>query len=323
VKTAFINAFLGLAVLILAACGTPEKSTDTSTSASVTKPAAAAPTPDALLALDKQANAAYLMSDSKFFEGMLNDKFVVREGGRQMDKAAVVKLIAGNKCSVKDWKLEDPLMARIDADTYVLTYRGTFDGSCAGPDGKPMKIPSPIRAATVWIRAGDTWRAAFHGQDPIFDPVNSPSLAKAAGEKESKKNDGPVANAKIAAAANTVAMLTVEKRVWEAWMAKDTAKLQELTTPNLSFQNIYGTYFANKADTLKNWTSAYCDIKSVSVTDGEGILLSPTIGMLNRTGTAEGTCNGQKLTPVPIYGTSVYVKEGDTWKLAYSLNRLD
>jgi len=301
----------------------PEKSTDTSTSAGVTKPAAAAPTPDALLALDKQANVAYLMSDSKFFEGMLNDKFVVREGGRQMDKAAVMKLIAGNKCTVKDWKLEDPLIARIDADAYVLTYRGTFDGSCAGPDGKPMKIPSPIRAATLWIRAGDTWRAAFHGQDPIFDPLNSPSLAKATGKEESKKDDGAVANVKIAADASTVAMLTVEKLVWEAWMKKDTAKLQELTTPSLSFQNIYGTYFANKADTLKNWTSAYCDIKSVSVTDGEGMLLSPTIGMLNRTGTAGGTCNGQKLTPVPIYGTSVFVKEGDTWKLAYSLNRLD
>jgi Domain of unknown function (DUF4440) len=234
-----------------------------------------------------------------------------------------VKLIAGNKCSVKHWQLEDPLTARIDADTYVLTYRGTFDGSCASPEGNPTKIPSPIRAATVWIRAGDAWRAAFHGQDPIFDPVNSLSLEKAAGEKQSKKGDGAVANPKIAADASTIAMLTVEKSVWEAWMRKDTAKLQELTTPNLSFQNIYGTYFANKADTLRNWTSAYCDIKSVSVSDGEGILLSPAIGMLNRTGTAEGTCNGQKLTPVPIYGTSVYVKEGDTWKLAYSLNRLD
>ena len=126
-KAAFINVFLGLAALVLVACGTPEKSTDTNTSAGVSKPAAAAPTPGALLALDKQANAAYLMSDSKFFEGMLNDKFVMREGGRQMDKAAVVKLIAGNKCNVKDWKLEDPLMARIDADTYVLNYRGTFD----------------------------------------------------------------------------------------------------------------------------------------------------------------------------------------------------
>jgi len=322
-KAPFIKALLGLAALILAACGTPEKSTDTNTSAGATKPAAAATTPDALLALDKQANAAYLKSDSKFFERMLNDKFVMREGGRQMDKAAVVKLIAGNKCNVKDWKLEDALMSRIDADTYVLSYRGTFDGSCNGPAGKPMKIPSPIRAATVWIRAGDTWRAAFHGQDPILDPKNPPSPARAAGEKESKKDDRAVATAKVAADPSTVAMMAVEKSVWEAWMAKDAAKLQELTTPDLSFQNIYGAYFANKADTLKNWTSAYCDIKSVNVTDGEGTLVSPAIGILNRTGTAEGSCNGQRLPPVPIYGTSVYVKDGDSWKLAFSLNRLD
>ena len=226
-RAAFMNAFLGLAALILAACGTPEKATDTNTSAGVTKPAAAAPTPDALLALDKQANAAYLMSDSKFFEGMLSDKFVMREGGRQMDKAAVVKLIAGNKCNVKDWKLEDPLTAKIDADTYVLSYRGTFDGSCTGPDGKPMKIPSPIRAATVWIRAGDTWRAAFHGQDSIFDPKNPPSPAKAAGKKESKKGHRAVATAKVAADPSTVAMMAVEKSVWEAWMATGPMRTSE------------------------------------------------------------------------------------------------
>jgi hypothetical protein len=322
-KAAFINTFLALATVALAACGTPEKSATTNTSAGVTKPAAAAPTPDALFALDQQANAAYLTSDSKFFEGMLNDKFVMRAGGRQMDKTATVKMIAGNKCNVKDWKLEDPLMASIDADTYVLSYRGTFEGSCTGPAGKPMKIPSPIRAATLWIRAGDTWRAAFHGQDPIFDPKAPPSPAKAAGQKESKEDHSAAAIAKVAADPSTVAMMAVEKSVWEAWMAKDAAKLQELMTPDFSFQNIYGTYFANRADALKNFTSAYCDIKSVSVTDAEGMLLSPAIGILNRTGTAEGTCNGQKLPRIPIYGTSAFVKDGDSWKLAFSLNRLD
>ena len=322
-KAVFINACLALAALILAACGTSEKSTDTNTSAAATKPAAAVTTPDALLALEKQANAAYLTSDSKFFEGMLNEKFVTREGGRQMDKAAVVKLVADNKCNVNDWKLEDPLTAKIDADTYLLSYRGTFDGSCIGPDGKPMKIPSPVRAATVWVRAGHAWRAAFHGQNSIFNPKNPPSLTKAVREHESKKDGRALANAKVATGPSTVAMMAVEKSVWEAWMAKDVAKLEELTTPDLSFQNIFGAFFANKADTIKNWTSAYCDIKSVSVTDGEGTLLSPTIGILNRTGTAEGSCNGQKLPSVPIYGTSVYVKDGDSWKLAFSLNRLD
>jgi hypothetical protein len=27
--------------------------------------------------------------------------------------------------------------------------------------------------------------------------------------------------------------------------------------------------------------------------------------------------------PVPIYGTSVFVRDGDSWRLAFSLNRLD
>ena len=44
-KAVFVNAFLGLTVVVLAACGTSEKSTNANTSAGVSKPAAAAPTP--------------------------------------------------------------------------------------------------------------------------------------------------------------------------------------------------------------------------------------------------------------------------------------
>jgi hypothetical protein len=321
-KTVVITVFLGLAALMLAARGKPAKNTSANRNADTAKPTAAAPTADALLALDKQANEAYIKSDSKFFERMLSDKFVMHEGGQQMDKAAVIKMIAGNKCDVKDWKLEDPQMAKIDADTYVLSYKGTFDGSCTAPDGKSIKIPSPIRSATVWARTGDTWRAAFHGENLIFDPKNPPP-AKAEGNKEKPTKDDKAAATKPAADPSTAAMMAIEKSVWEAWKAKDAAKLEDLTTRGLSFQNIFGTYFANKADTIKDWTSARCDIESVSVTDGAGTLLSPTVGILSRTGTAEGTCDGQKLTSVPVYGTSVYVKDGDSWKLAFSLNRLD
>src|SRR6185312_4320733 len=65
------------------------------------KPVSEAPTIDALLALDKQANQAYVNSDSKFFERLLSEKFVMREGGQRMDKDAVVKMIAGVKCDIK------------------------------------------------------------------------------------------------------------------------------------------------------------------------------------------------------------------------------
>ncbi len=319
-KMAVISVFLGLSALMLAGCGTPAKNTSLNSNVDNSKTTAAAPTGDALLALERQANEAYIKSDSKFFERMLSDKFVMREGGQQMDKAAIIRMIAGNRCDVKDWKLEDPQMGKIDADTYVLSYKGMFDGSCTASDGKSMKVPSPVRAATVWARTGETWQAVFHGENLIFDPKNSPP-AKAGGNKEKPTKDK--APAQPAADPSTAAMMAIEKSVWEAWKAKDAAKLENLTTKDLSFQNIFGTFFANKADTIKDWTSKRCDIKSVSVTDGVGTLLSPTVGILSRKGTAEGTCDGQKLTSVLVYGTSVFLKDGDSWKLAFSLNRLD
>jgi ketosteroid isomerase-like protein len=317
-KTVVVTVFLGVAALMLAACGAPANNTTTNTNANTTKPTAAAPTADALLAIDKQANEAYFKSDSKFFEGILSDKFVMHEDGQRMDKTAVMKMIASNKCNVKSWKLEEPQMAKIDADTYVLSYKGTFDGSCMGPDGKSVKIPSPTRAATIWVRSGEKWLAAYHGGNLIIDPKNPPP-AKVEDKKQPKKDDK--AATKPAADPSTDAMMAVEKSIWEAWKAKDAKKLESLTTPDLSFQNIFGTYYANKAETIKNWTGPYCDIKSVSVTDGVGTSISPTVAILTSKGTAKGTCSGQKLTRYRVYGTSVYVKDGDSWKQAFCLNR--
>jgi ketosteroid isomerase-like protein len=172
------------------------------------------------------------------------------------------------------------------------------------------------------------WLVVYHGEVPILDPKNPPKAAPAAPAKkeEPKKDDKAAANSnttvtKPAADPSTNAMMAIEKSVWEAWKARDTKKLEDLTTKDLSFVNVFGTYFANKADTLKDW-AGNCDIKSVKLTDSAGTTLSPTVGILTSKGTAEGSCYGQKLAPVPVYATSVYVKDGDAWKLAFGLNRL-
>lgn len=325
-KAPLITAFFCVTVLDLAACGSPVKDTSAATNSNTKN---AAPTEDALLALDQQANQAYFKSDSKFFEGILNENFVMRHGGRQIDKAAAVKMIAGNKCDARDWRLEDARMAKIDSDTYVLSYKGTFEASCTAPSGTLTRIPSPIRAVTVWIRRDGSWQAALHGQNLLPDSKNSP-FPKPEGKKQQpvQKYDYAAARSTTAPVkpttdSDTAAMMAAETAIWQYWMAKDVKKLEELTTPDLSFQNIFGMFFANKADTIQNWTGPMCDIKSVSVSDGVGTLLSPTVGMLSRTGTAAGTCSGQELPPVPIYGTSIFVKDGNSWKLAFTLNRLD
>ena len=293
---------------------------------------APAPTADALMALDRQANEAYVKGDSKFFEEMLSDKFVIlTSGGQRMDKAATVKMIAGVKCDIKSMDLTEPAVSMIDADTYALSYKAAWDGTCNGPDGKPMKVPSPVRSASIWVRSGDKWQAVFHGENLIVDPkAPPPPPAPAAKKEEPKKDDKTAANSNAASNtaaparatpdANTDALVKVELALWEAWKAHDAKKLDDLMAKDVSFVNIFGTYLATRADAMKDWTGANCQVKSVSVTDGFATALSPTVEMLIRKGTADGTCGGQEIGGTDIWGVSIYVKDGDAWKFAFGMN---
>jgi hypothetical protein len=320
---------LAAASTLVAACGAPPANTGANNAnTNTTKPVA--PTADALMALEKQANEAYVKGNSKFFEGMLSDKFVILGGGQRMDKAATVKMIASVKCDIKSMDLTEPAISMIDADTYALSYKATWDGTCNAPDGNPMKVPSPIRSASIWIRSGDKWQAAFHGENLIVDPTK-PAAAAAPPKKEEPKQDAKTAvNSNTAANtaaparatpdANTDALVKVELALWEAWKAHDANKLDALMARDVSFVNIFGTYLATRADAMKDWTGAGCDVKSVSVTDGFATALSPTVEMLTRKGTAEGTCGGQNVGGTPIWGVSIYIKEGDAWKFAFGMN---
>jgi hypothetical protein len=262
---------------------------------------------------------------------MLSDKFVILTGGGQrMDKAATVKMIASVKCDIKSMDLTEPAMSMIDADTYALSYKATWDGTCNGPDDKPVKVPSPIRSASIWVRSGDKWQAVFHGENLIVDPKNPAAPAAPATKDAPKQDDGPAANSNTAANtaaparatpdANTDALVKVELALWEAWKAHDAKKLDDLMARDVSFVNIFGAYLATRAEALKDWTGANCEIKSVSVTDGVASALSPTVEMLTRKGAADGTCGGQEVGGTVIWGVSIYVKDGDAWKFAFGMN---
>jgi hypothetical protein len=323
-----------IAATLFAACGAPadNKPANTATAnANAAKPVAAAPTADALLALDKQANEAYFKGDAKFFEGFLSDKFVILTGGGQrMDKAATVKMIASVKCDIKSMDLTEPAMSMIDRDTYALSYKATWDGACDGPDGKRAKVPSPIRSASIWVRSGDKWQGVFHGENLIVDPKNPVAPATPPKKEEPKKDDKTAASSNTAANtaapakatpdANTDALVKVELALWEAWKAHDAKKLDDLMAKDVSFVNIFGTYLATRADAMKDWTGAGCQVKSVAVTDGFATALSPTVEMLTRKGTADGTCGGQEIGGTDIWGVSIYVKDGNAWKFAFGMN---
>jgi len=267
----------------------------------------AAPPIDGLMAIEKQANEAWSKGDSRFFDGLLSEKFVAREAERRLDKAAVLKMIADAKCDIKTSNLDEPWLAKVNADMYVLSYRGTYEGTCPGPDGKSIKIASPSRVATVWIRSGDKWQAAFHGENPIVDPKRVSLSTKAVRSATVKRSD-----------ARTRTLSALEKAVWDAWKDHDFRKMDSLTAKGLSFIDIFGNSYDNRDTILKTWSSNVCKVKSVNISDAVSFSISPTVALLTHIGTANGTCYGEKLGP--IYGNSIYVKEGGAWKLAFTMN---
>ena len=324
-------------VAFIMACGGAAENKPANAPATTATKTAAAPTVEALFDMEKKANEAWVKGDKAYFEGMLSDKFVSVEQGQRMSKSDVTGMIGSFKCDVKSWNLEDPKMSKVNDDTYAMSYKGTFDGSCTGPDGKAMKLPSPIRAASVWVRNGEKWQGAFHGETPIIDPKAPPAPPakeeakkdepKADDKKGDAKSDDKAASsnsnaaapapAKPTPSANTDALVKAHTAGWEAFKAKDAKAFDGMLASSFAFVDPIGGYVGSKADAIKAWTETMkCEgITKVAVTDGFSTALSPTVELITLKGTADGTCDGQKNGP--LNQAAVYVKEGEAWKLAF------
>ncbi len=296
------------AALVFTACAGNAPARNGNAANTAAKTAPAAPTKDALVTLEKSAYEARTSKDAKFWGTFLSDKFVGYGSSGKLDKISATREYTGADCEIQSYALSDEQMKPLGNDVALLTYKTTVDGSCGG-----QRLPTNSWAATIYARAGDTWKGAFHAEAPIVDPKATPAMPAVQREAPEKDEAKPAAPD-----AATDVLVALEKALWEAWKDHDANRIEDLTAEDISFINIFGTYFATKADAIKDWTGPGCNVKSVSVTDGVGTMLSPTVGILRFTGTADGTCFGQKVGSV--WGTSVYVKDGDTWKWAFGIN---
>jgi hypothetical protein len=145
-----------------------------------------------LLGLEKAANEAYAKGDSAYFEGLLSDKMIMSMGKEHMNKAAVVAMIKTAKCDLTDGvKLSDPQMSKVDNDTYAFSYKNESTGKCS--EGGKMVDMKPMRSATLWVRNGEKWQAAWHGETEIVMPKGE-SKKDDAKKDEAKKAEAPKAD---------------------------------------------------------------------------------------------------------------------------------
>ena len=354
-KTMMRVSLFAIVAFALAACQPAANTNTTSNSNANTAPKAAAPTADSLMALDSKAWDAWKAKDGTFFSNYLDDKFVGFDNGKREGKAEMVKAISEHKCDVKSHSLSEPKITMAGADAAVVTYKATVDGTCTDEKGASHKIPSPVTVASVFVRSGDTWKGAYHNETALMETTpaegNSNAAAsnkEAAGSKEAAGADKkampappppkeekpaakPAANAANTSAnsnaagnsnsatttsdALTDALMAVEKKGWEAWMKQDAKAMEETIGKDVSFVDPTGKLHFGKDAVLKEWTSGQCKVTSVDVSEGKASMINADVAVLTYKGSPVGTCGDMKLSP--IWGTTVAVKEGNTWKAVY------
>jgi len=133
-----------------------------------------------------------------------------------------------------------------------------------------------------------------------------------------RSRSGTIRTRTIAQSADTVAAASLPAAAAAPTLRVKGVIFCLLTAADVSFINIFGVYLPSEADALKDWSGTGCEVRSVSVTNAVGTMLSPSVGILTFNGGADGTCYGQKVGP--IWGTSIYVKEGTAWKWTFGIN---
>ena len=266
---------------------------------------AAGPVKETIVALEDSAWEAWKSKNTKFWDGYLSDKYVGFGPKGRIDKAAAIKAYKEDKLVVKSYSLSDEQMQLLGADAALLTFKANQDYTNNGKPG-----PKEVWSASIYIRDGDQWKQAYYNEVPVLGP--NPSPVKPAPKSSDTK---PVTDAKVLDPA-TEALLAAEKKTWDAWKGRDQKAMESLVTSDLTSLEASGRY--DRAATLRLWFDTKCDIQNYSLTSPWGIQMTRDMGVLVFDAATDGNCQGQPIGS--SHATSVYVKDGDVWKLAFTLN---
>jgi ketosteroid isomerase-like protein len=303
------------AVFALTACEPPATNVAVNTAntasananANSAKPVAAAPTKDALMALEKQGWEAWKNHTPEAFENILSSKYIAFGPKGRMDKAAAIKAFGDAKCDIKSYSISDEQMDMLGSDTAVLTFKAAQDGTC---DGK--KVPAAVWASSVYVREGDGWKNIFYAENPVVDPNAPPAKAAAAtvaSPAETAKSD-----------TLTTDLMAVETKAWDAWKARDVKAVEDVMANK--FMYVSGTGRKDKAASIKGWSEPKCEGLGYTFSDPQAVSLSKDVAMVTYKAEVKGTCDGKPNQP-SLWVASFDSKEGDTWKNAFytDLNR--
>ena len=255
--------------------------------------------------LEERSYAAWKSGDTKFWTTFLSEKFVGWGRSGRLDKSSAKRVLSGAGCKIGSYRLTDKQVSQLTPNAAVLTHKTEVNGTCGGEQLAPASY-----TATVYVREAGQWKAVFRAQSAIVDPM------KATKPAVSDLWTGGMTRSD----ASTQTLLARERAVWSAWRDRDVKRIDALLGASIQFIDIFGNHIATRPEVLKAWSGEGCDVKSFDIGGATATMFSPDFGILTVRATTNGKCFGQDVWP--IWGTSLYVRRGNTWFWSFGINVL-
>jgi len=143
------RSVVSLAVLLgLAGCAAPRPAPGR---------AASGPVRDTIIAIERQAWEAWKRKDAAFFRTLLLPDAAYVSATGVSTREDIAHGIETDTCKVGGYVLRNEEVHSLTPDVALLTLRAMSDVTCGD-----QAVHSDAWSTTVYVRRGDTWKAAFH-----------------------------------------------------------------------------------------------------------------------------------------------------------------
>jgi uncharacterized protein (TIGR02246 family) len=193
-----------------------------------------------ILALEKQAQRAFLQRDVPALERLLSDDWrVIHVNGREQTKTQFIDAIKSGRARFLSIALDDVAVRFFGPDTAIVTSRWSNTIEFKG-----QQTSGQDRVTRVWVKQGGQWRIATDHATFLEPAAAAPRQDSAADEKE---------------------ILHLENTLIHAWGANDISTLRDLLADEFQYWSFKGIR-RNKADLLrqveKSHTSGDTDLNT-------------------------------------------------------------
>ena len=261
----------------------------------------AAPTKEALIAIENKAWKDWAERNEKGLEGYMGSKFINVGYNGASDRAAAMKSWTSHKCEMKDMVFSDEAVTELADGIAMLTFKATGTITCDKVVGH-----SPLNVSVLYAKEGDAWKAMYYQETPAADSKGEYGPATTPVDKAAEL-------ASLAAAPEDIA--ATEKKLWETWKNRDEKAFREMVTDNIVGNGRSGR-LAGADAYMKSSFDPTCKVESFTVGPMKAMEISKDLTMIIYRASQKGACGTDKL-PENVMSVSIYRRENGKPKAAY------